>query len=189
MKVILGSGIYHPVRALILQDRKSEFLDTLQDYAFYKALNLSAMDEKFKQSIEECNPEEVKMTVSPMSEDRDYCCPGYVYLEATLNSLRSLPASTTLMIELDDNRNHRICLLYKLRAVGYGVDIPDDLSPEAADAFLDTTIRHLILMPGILRPEEPDIPEYITAYQESACRYVAYLKPLSTESPVEICGN
>lgn len=191
MKITLGEGIYTPVRALLICDSRFESKELLQDYAFDKAIspNDQAADNRLNRYIAENLLDKLDVDIIKMNPSRTYGCPGYLYAETSIQQLRKFPVTTALYVELDDRNNHRICLIYHLRAIGYGIDIPPHLKGDAIQEFLDLECQMLIMMPGLTCPEEPDFPEYTFAYSGKGCQYVSYTKPIVTKEQMEISGN
>ncbi|MCM1230083.1 MAG: hypothetical protein NC489_08120 [Ruminococcus flavefaciens] len=180
MEIIVGSGMYYPVRAFLIKDPNHIFFAKhVIDYSMNMLMNADhpftkKAKKEFEAALQEAVIDTIPMREVQMNMERTYGCPGYFYIQSSLAKLRQLPYGRSIYMELDNQFNRRLSIITYPRDIGYSIDVPASLSAAAIADFMEMEQQILVMMPGINTPNDVDIPEYVTT---GSIRFTTYNTP------------
>ena len=191
MKIIIGTGMYSPVRAVYLQNANMKaFEDALIDSAMALSFvhTIGYSPDKSNITVEQFIAENRTEDVPVIEVDRDlinaniFGLPGYIYMESSLSQLRRMTHKDIVYLEMDeihaqpDGTRHRICAIIYPRYLGYSIEIPEELGTEEMEAFLTMQCRWLFLVPGTA-PHQIELAPGIINYGHDSVKYTSYPLP------------
>lgn len=182
MELTLGTGLYRPIMAKLIQDINRNFytkhiIDYTMTMQYASVVNSGANNlvkagtSTYSMELDHATIKDIPITEVGMNPSMSFGCPGYLYIKGSLSELRDIGYSISILVELETKDDHRIIAVFYPKQIGYNFDVPTSLHGDDIADFLCTDMNILISMPAPIRSNELFIPEYIGS---GVCRYSSY---------------